>query len=323
MAGYSSFRNFLEKIKNELGYEFFIQNGPNAQYTQIIFRKYSENLVLMWDVENNLLYSFEFDEKESESLNTLFFNKIFPANESKIDILFLRNYISQFFVLKTPDNKILSLLEYIRSQMTFDGDSISLDDKDVPLIDQYWRSLYFNSLDEFEFYMEAIQELGYVRYELVQGCYLDVRLTIHGLGQVVKLLNEKSSKTCFIAMSFDDDMFKVYGEAIRPAVIESGFEPLLISEKKDIPSDTTINDAILSAIRKSRFTIADFTRHKHGVYFESGYALGLGQKVIYTCSVEHIEKAHFDTRNYPHIVWKDAEDLRKKLIDKIEVFIKG
>ena len=323
MAGYRSFHDFLERIKNELGYEFFIQNGPDAHFTQIIFRKNSENVFLTWYVENDLLYSLNLNEKESESLNTLFFNKNFPANESKIDILFLKDFVSQFFVFKTPDIKILSLLEYIRSQMAFDGDSVSLDDKDVPLIEQYWRSLYFNSLAEFEFYMGAIEELDYVKYELVQGCYLDVKLTIQGLNQVLKILNEKSSKTCFIAMSFDEEMFKVYAEAIKPAVIESGFDPLLISEKKDIPSDRTINDAILAAIQKSKFTIADFTKHKHGVYFESGYALGRGQKVIYTCKADDIEKAHFDTRNYPHIVWKDSEDLRRQLIDKIEVFIKA
>jgi len=323
MAGYRSFHDFLERIKNELGYEFFIQNGPDAHFTQIIFRKNSENVFLTWYVENDLLYSLNLNEKESESLNTLFFNKNFPANESKIDILFLKDFVSQFFVFKTPDIKILSLLEYIRSQMAFDGDSVSLDDKDVPLIEQYWRSLYFNSLAEFEFYMGAIEELDYVKYELVQGCYLDVKLTIQGLNQVLKILNEKSSKTCFIAMSFDEEMFKVYAEAIKPAVIESGFDPLLISEKKDIPSDRTINDAILAAIQKSKFTIADFTKHKHGVYFESGYALGRGQKVIYTCKADEIEKAHFDTRNYPHIVWKDSEDLRRQLIDKIEVFIKA
>jgi hypothetical protein len=59
------------------------------------------------------------------------------------------------------------------------------------------------------------------------------------------------------------------------------------------------------------------------VYFEAGYALGRGLKVIYTCREDQIDEAHFDTRNYPHILWKDADELKKKLIDKIEVFIKA
>jgi nucleoside 2-deoxyribosyltransferase len=83
----------------------------------------------------------------------------------------------------------------------------------------------------------------------------------------------------------------------------------------------TINDAIIAGIKKSRFTIADFTQHKAGVYFEAGYALGRGQKVIYTCRADEIANAHFDTRNYQHIVWENSEDLKQKLIDKITAFV--
>jgi len=125
-----------------------------------------------------------------------------------------------------------------------------------------------------------------------------------------------------VAMSFDSDLRAIYDQAIVPALVASGFESLRIDDNT-VTSETTINDAMLAAIKKSRFTIADFTRHKKGVYFEAGYALGRGQKVIYTCHEDEINDAHFDTRNYPHIVWKDAEDLKKKLIDRIEVFIKS
>jgi hypothetical protein len=55
-------------------------------------------------------------------------------------------------------------------------------------------------------------------------------------------------------MSFTDDMFKIFEDAIRPAIDESGFKPLIIS-KEQIPSDTTINDRIIASIKKSRFTI--------------------------------------------------------------------
>jgi hypothetical protein len=34
-----------------------------------------------------------------------------------------------------------------------------------------------------------------------------------------------------------------------------------------------------------------------------------------------MSKAHFDIRNYQHIVWKESSDLKQKLIDKIEAFI--
>ena len=67
---------------------------------------------------------------------------------------------------------------------------------------------------------------------------------------------------------------------------------------------------------------SNFTLQRPGVYFEAGYALGRGQKVIYICKEDDIINAHFDTRNYQHILWTDKVDLRQKLIDRIDAFVK-
>jgi nucleoside 2-deoxyribosyltransferase len=44
-----------------------------------------------------------------------------------------------------------------------------------------------------------------------------------------------------------------------------------------------INDEIIAQIRRSRFMVCDLTGHRGGVYFEAGFAYGLGMPVIYTC----------------------------------------
>ena len=75
---------------------------------------------------------------------------------------------------------------------------------------------------------------------------------------------------------------------------------------------------LFAEINKSGLLIADFTGHRGGVYFEAGYALGLGIPVIFTCKEGEIELAHFDTRQYSHIVWKEPEDLRVQLIRRIQ-----
>jgi nucleoside 2-deoxyribosyltransferase len=146
-------------------------------------------------------------------------------------------------------------------------------------------------------------------------------LTIKGHEIAQKTRESRESKIAFVAMSFDSEMIQIYNSWIEPAIKDSGFEPYIVLNQHP-ESDVTINDAILAGIKKAKFTIADFTHHKPGVYFEAGYALGRGQKVIYTCREDHIGTAHFDTRNYQHLVWKDGADLKKKLMDKIEVFIK-
>ena len=105
-----------------------------------------------------------------------------------------------------------------------------------------------------------------------------------------------------------------------PSIVECGYDPYIV-DSVEVDSDKTINDAIIAGIKKSKFTIADFTDHRNGVYFEAGFALGRGQKVIYMCREDDMVNSHFDLRNYQHIVWKDAADLRIKLKNKIEAFI--
>jgi nucleoside 2-deoxyribosyltransferase len=80
-----------------------------------------------------------------------------------------------------------------------------------------------------------------------------------------------------------------------------------------------ICDHIVAEIGRSRFMIADVTRHRRAVYFEAGYAKGLGLEVIWTCREDHMKRAEriFDTRQYNHIVWMTPEDLRGKLKDRI------
>ena len=59
------------------------------------------------------------------------------------------------------------------------------------------------------------------------------------------------------------------------------------------------------------------TGQRQGVYFEAGYALGMGIPVIWTCRSDEIDKCHFDTRQYNHIVWETAGDLKEKLTNRI------
>jgi hypothetical protein len=71
----------------------------------------------------------------------------------------------------------------------------------------------------------------------------------------------------------------------------------------------------------SKFMIADFTKHRNGVYFEAGFGRGLGMEVIYTCKKEDIDNAPFDTRQYQHILWSNSEELKEQLTFRIKALI--
>lgn len=146
-------------------------------------------------------------------------------------------------------------------------------------------------------------------------------LGVHGWNRIAELEQEikgRDSKQAFVAMWFDDSLDKAYSEGFEKAIKAAGYEPLRVDLKEH---NQKIDDTIVAEIRKSRFMIADFTGHRGGVYYEAGFAKGLGMEVIWTCREDHIDKSHFDTRQYNHIIWKDEKDLCEKLQRRIEATI--
>lgn len=125
---------------------------------------------------------------------------------------------------------------------------------------------------------------------------------------------------CFVAMSFDASHDLAYSQGIKPA-IETDCRLQCICLRDDVPKPVGITDRILSEIRLAGFVVADFTGQNQGVYFEAGFARGLGRDVIWTCRENEVEKLHFDTKHLGHVLWRDTEDLRRKLADSIRANI--
>jgi nucleoside 2-deoxyribosyltransferase len=235
------------------------------------------------------------------------------------DVQTLLNFIDSNFIKLAPEEKLNSVIEFLGNQASYDGQSIYLEFPD----DNAAYTNYFNGVDEWSFYLDTAVKDEYINRIDPQhkGDTAAYNLTIKGLSKLLILNEAKESKICFIAMAFYPDMFEILRNSIQPALSQCGFSHYVVSDEH-LQSEITINDAILAGIKKARFTIADFTHHRNGVYFEAGYALGRGQKVIYTCKQDEMEKSHFDVSHYQHIVWTDALDFKEKLINKIEAFIK-
>jgi len=123
------------------------------------------------------------------------------------------------------------------------------------------------------------------------------------------------SQIGFIAMWFDKRMDVFFGE-VSQAIIDAGYEPLRIDNKEH---NNDINDEIIASIRQSKFVIADFTGQRPGVYFEAGYAKGLGLEVIWLCREDHFKDIHFDNEHYNFIKWNENEfdRLKERLTNRI------
>jgi nucleoside 2-deoxyribosyltransferase len=99
-------------------------------------------------------------------------------------------------------------------------------------------------------------------------------------------------------------------------VTDCGFPaPLRIDRKEH---NNQITDEIIAAIRDAEFVVADFTGNRGGVYYEAGFARGLGRPVIHCCRDSDFGERHFDTKLINHVKWSDATDLREKLKSRIK-----
>jgi nucleoside 2-deoxyribosyltransferase len=90
---------------------------------------------------------------------------------------------------------------------------------------------------------------------------------------------------------------------------------------KEIATNEGITDRILSEIRLAQFVVADFTGQRGGVYFEAGFARGLGREVIWMCREDELKLVHFDVKHLGHVVWATPADLRTKLAESIRANI--
>lgn len=122
----------------------------------------------------------------------------------------------------------------------------------------------------------------------------------------------------FVAMWFDDQVNPVFHSAIAPTISDAGYRPIRLDLQEHSES---IVDRIFAEIKESRFIVADFTGQRGGVYFEAGFARGLGLDVIWTCRKDQIEKLHFDVRGFNVIDWREPADLCERLNARIRAVV--
>ena len=175
---------------------------------------------------------------------------------------------------------------------------------------------------EISYLVDYLEENGWVQ-ESFKGSDVilrshQYRVTVSGHVRIAEESANADASQAFVAMWFDDSVESAYDRGIAPAIRDCGFEAKRIDRD---PTVDKIDDSIIAEIRRSRFLVADFTHGNEGarggVYYEAGFAHGLGIPVIFTCHSDVIDEIHFDTRQYAHIVWNSTGELRDSLRDRI------
>jgi hypothetical protein len=190
-------------------------------------------------------------------------------------------------------------------------------------IDEWWMGATASS---------SQQEVTYLAKEYLQnglncvqvvgqaiGHFANVKILPKGY-ELLELPENKDSVIGFCAMWFDNQVLPLWQQAIEPAIKEAGWQPLRVDS---IEHSGKIDDKIFASIRQSRFVVADFTAHRGGVYFEAGYAQGLGLPVVWTCRADSLGELHFDVRQYNCITWTNdnLNEFRNRLKIRIEAVL--
>jgi hypothetical protein len=122
----------------------------------------------------------------------------------------------------------------------------------------------------------------------------------------------------FVAMWFDESLRDAWISGFDPGVRAAGFRPLRLDNEDYLGG---ITDEIMAQIRRSRFVVADYTGQRHNVYFEAGFALGLGLTVIPTYRADENDKLQFDIRHLNTLEWKSPDELAEGLNRRIRAVV--
>ena len=177
-------------------------------------------------------------------------------------------------------------------------------------------ALLFASINTAQVALDHMVQNGWLR--VVECQNTDYAITSKGWEYIRELKKRPAgdTKQAFVAMWFAESRTPYFRDGIKRACDETGYVPFRIDLKQH---NEKICDAIIAEIRKSRILIADMTGNIGGVYFEAGFALGLGLPVIYLFDKASFDTdgPHFDTRQYNHIVYENENDLLLQLKNRI------
>lgn len=212
-----------------------------------------------------------------------------------------------FSINKLIEEVLLLIAARTSAAKTLRGNVI-MEGDDFPLF-------FLKSEEDLWYVMSMLRDLGLLTLQGVINAKLPVALTVAGWQRVDELQSLRGRPAqAFVAMWFDSALRDAYDHGIKPALEATGFDVVRVDL---VHHSDRIDDRILAEIRRSGLLVGDFSGHRQGVYFETGFALGLGVPVIWTCRTTDIEAAHFDTRQYNHIVWANVGELKERLEARI------
>ena len=156
-------------------------------------------------------------------------------------------------------------------------------------------------------------ESGHTHWAVKDGCLFHRLNTLFNsnrelLQSPTATLNEVDPHKIAVMMPFKTEFHDVY-DAIKQACQDEGFESVRVDDLRD-PVD--ISQQVLDLIRSSKYVIVDTSGHNPNVFFETGFAVGVGKKYIPLTSTPEM-RMPFDIQNTRFIKYDNDQDGRNRL----------
>jgi len=180
--------------------------------------------------------------------------------------------------------------------------------------------------------LQYLIDLGFVKQSapgMGQGVFdFNLMVTVNGWSALSSLKPTASSNKVFIATQFkwpENDEIRVKAiESIKNACKSLGYDADITSQDHT----GNITDNIINEIKEAKFVVAELTYNNRGVYYEAGYARGMGKEVFSVVHDSSIngdrskgQKLHFDIEQIMYRKWSNSSELEKSLRSWIQAVI--
>jgi hypothetical protein len=117
----------------------------------------------------------------------------------------------------------------------------------------------------------------------------------------------------FVIAAFNEE-----SEVIFQGICAAAESHRLVAKRvKDVVGDYRITEQLLNMIRSARLVVCDLSFERPNVYFELGFARGIGKKVITVARKGTI--LHFDVKDWTCIFYSDSREVERDLRARFEI----
>lgn len=203
------------------------------------------------------------------------------------------------------------------------------------------RRIYFDDRkpEALTAFLSSIHRVGYIGDYSIGATPFHCTLTLDGwrLAESLRTKQRQSDKA-FVAMWFHPALDQVFDDGFAPALYACGYNAYRVDRDEH---NNRIDDRIIANIRSASLVVADLTGMRPNVFYEAGFAHGLGTQLLLTCNdalsgaylqtepdgqqqqvhaarwFDQVSTSAFDLRQYNILGWDSVDTLRTRLEARI------